>query len=216
MSQVSAAPIFLAPASASSATRNGPAWEIATLFPDQGSISQGEYLWLTDSARRLVEFSDGRIEVLQMPTTSHQLIVQFLNGLFLAFCAGGNVGTVLFSPLRVRLRDGRFREPDLVFMLAEHSSRIGESFWDSADLVVEVVSKDDPERDLVIKRTEYAEAKIPEYWIVDPRNTTVTVLVLEGVEYKPLGDFAKGQVAVSSLLNGFAVDVKSLFAAANL
>ena len=35
--------------------------------------------------------------------------------------------------------------------------------------MVEVVSEDDPGRDLVTKRLEYAQAGIPEYWIVDPR-----------------------------------------------
>jgi hypothetical protein len=33
-----------------------------------------------------------------------------------------------------------------------------------------VVSADKPERDLVEKRGDYAEAGIPEYWIVNPEN----------------------------------------------
>ena len=40
--------------------------------------------------------------------------------------------------------------------------------WTGADLVIEVVSPDDPDLDLVVKRQEYAQAGIPEYWIVDP------------------------------------------------
>ena len=34
----------------------------------------------------------------------------------------------------------------------------------------EVVSPDRPERDLVDKRIDYAEAGIPEYWVVDPHS----------------------------------------------
>jgi len=34
---------------------------------------------------------------------------------------------------------------------------------------VEVVSKDKPERDLIDKRGDYAEARVPEYWIVNPK-----------------------------------------------
>ena len=45
-------------------------------------------------------------------------------------------------------------------------------------LVVEVIGEDDPERDLVTKRLEYAQAGIPEYWIVDPRTDTIDVLRL--------------------------------------
>ena len=33
-------------------------------------------------------------------------------------------------------------------------------------------------RDLVTKREEYAQASIPEYWIVDPALKTITVLQL--------------------------------------
>ena len=48
----------------------------------------------------------------------------------LAFVAVRGAGTVLFAPLKVRLWPGKFREPDLVFLSAEHASRIGESFWE--------------------------------------------------------------------------------------
>src|SRR3954465_7048406 len=61
-----------------------PAWEIARLFPAQGNWSEQDYLSLTHDTNWLVEFSDGSIEVLPMPKTSHQLIVQFLNNLLFA------------------------------------------------------------------------------------------------------------------------------------
>ena len=79
--------------------------------------------------------------------------------------------------------------------------------------MTEVVSPDDPARDLVVKRADYAEAGIPEYWIVDPRNKTVTVLALAGNDYVEHGAFTPGDTATSPLLPGFAVDVTALFAA---
>jgi Uma2 family endonuclease len=54
-------------------------------------------------------------------------------------------------------------------MKAEHRNRRTFDYWEGADLVVEIVNRDDPARDLETKRAEYAEAGIPEYWIVDPR-----------------------------------------------
>ena len=53
--------------------------------------------------------------------------------------------------------------------------------------MAEVVSPDDPPRDPVVKRADYAEAAIPEYWIVDPRVETVTVLKLAGRDYTEHG-----------------------------
>ena len=41
----------------------------------QGGWGDGDHLWLTDHARRLVEFTDGYLEVLPMPSREHQRIV---------------------------------------------------------------------------------------------------------------------------------------------
>ena len=71
--------------------------------------------------------------------------------------------------------------------------------------------RDDPDRDLVEKRFDYAEAGIPEYWIVDPRDETITVLVLEGDAYVEQGAYARGDMATSPLLDGFAADVAAVF-----
>jgi Uma2 family endonuclease len=188
-----------------------PAWEVAKLFPDQGAWSEEEYLAL--NSNRLVEFSHGYVEVLPMPTTSHQIIVAYLYRALLAFVSAGRLGTVLFAPLRVRLWPGKFREPDVLFLRAENAGRMGEEFWEGADLVMEVVSDDDRRRDLETKRAEYARAGIPEYWIVDPQLGRITVLRLDGATYAVHGEFARGARAESSLLPGFGVDVTSALAA---
>jgi hypothetical protein len=51
----------------------GPTWEIAHLFPNQGTWTVDDYLAL--NTNHLVEFSDGLIEILPMPTEQHQLLV---------------------------------------------------------------------------------------------------------------------------------------------
>lgn len=189
-----------------------PTWDVAYLFPRQGDWGEEDYLAL--DGNRLVEFSEGTLEVLPMPTTSHQLLVLHLYGLLLAFSAGRDLGTALVAPLRVRLWPGKFREPDVVFMRKEHAARVGEEYWDRADLVMEVVSggEEDRRRDLVTKRREYARAGIPEYWIVDPREERVTVLRLSRKRYVVHGEFAKGTVATSHLLPGFTAEVSAAFA----
>jgi Uma2 family endonuclease len=73
--------------------------------------------------------------------------------------------------------------------------------------VLEIVSPDNPERDTVEKRADYAEAGIPEYWIVNPLDETITVLRLAGEQYSEHGVFRRGETATSTLLAGFAVAV---------
>src|SRR5258708_4888537 len=125
------------------------------ILPHQGQWSEEEYLVLTDHRSRLIEFTDGFLEVLPMPTDKHQMILKFL---FLAFfnyfeTKGGNV---LFAPLRLRIRPGKFREPDLLLLLSATDPRRQNRFWLGADLALEIVSEDKPERDLVDKQEGYA------------------------------------------------------------
>ena len=145
-----------------------------------------------------------------MPTDKHQTILLFLYDLFRAFL-NSRGGKVLVAPLRLRLQSRLYREPDLLLLCNAKDERRQERYWLGADLVVEVVSPDKPERDLVHKRSEYAEAGIPEYWIVNPETETITVLVLDGNVYVEHGVFSRGAGATSVLLSGFSVDVSSCF-----
>lgn len=191
-----------------------PAWDVALLFPNQGAWSVEEYLAL--DTNHLVEFSHGFIEILPMPTEPHQLITLFLYRALLAFVTARNLGLVLTAPLRVQLWPGKYREPDVVFMLAEHADRRGIQYWEGADLVMEVVSDDGRYRDFVTKRREYAQAGIPEYWIVDPQEEQITVLTLAGDRYTVHGEFERGAKATSVLLEGFAVAVDDVLNAAEV
>jgi Uma2 family endonuclease len=193
--------------------RREPAWEIARLFPNQGEWTEGDYLTLNRWTNRPVELADGQVEVLEMPTRTHQRLVLRVRDEFRSFCEPRNLGEALVAPYPVRLREGRFREPDVVFVLTEHADRLGEDFADGADLVVEVLSEDRT-RDLVTKRTEYAGAGIAEYWIVDARERRVMVLRLSGGAYVVHGEWGPGERVESALLPGFGMDVDRIFSAA--
>lgn len=119
-------------------------------------------------------------------------------------------GTVFYARLRVRVASGRFREPDLVLLLDVNDPRNQNAFWLGADLVVEIVSPDDVERDTVIKRADYAEAGIPEYWIVNLEEETITVLKLDDDVYMTHGVFGRCEAATSVLLTGFTVSVDAV------
>src|SRR3990172_8765100 len=120
-----------------------PAWDVALLFPYQGGWDESDYLALTNRTNQLVELVDGNLEVLAMPKTSHQLIVQFLFRLISGFVADGNLGEVFFAGLRVKIRPKTIREPDIVYISRSNYSGIGEDYITAADLAMEVVSPDD-------------------------------------------------------------------------
>ena len=116
----------------------------------------------------------------------------------------------MFAALRLQIREGKFREPDLMLLLDANDPRRQNAYWLGADMVLEIVSEDDPERDTIVKRADYAEGRIPEYWIVNPIDETVTVLRLAGEEYAEHGVFRRGQEATSALLPDFRVPVSAI------
>jgi Uma2 family endonuclease len=108
---------------------------------------------------------------------------------------------------------GKFREPAVVFMRKEHAGRITEPYWEGADLVMEVVSPGTRRTDCLIKLREYAEAGVPEYWLVDPEDRSVTVYVLSGSSY---AQHTKGELPdtlSSPTLPGFEMEVREVFGA---
>jgi Uma2 family endonuclease len=185
---------------------------VLDLLPPQGDWSEAEYLWLTEMTSQLIEFTDGYIEVLPRPTEKHQT----LSGLFyIAFLRYFELAeaVVVYAPLRLRLRSRKFREPDLLLLLKADDPRRQDRYWLGADLVLEIVSSDEPARDLVEKRRDYAEAGIPEYWIVNPLDQSIIVLRLEGDTYAEHGVFGRGSIATSATLPGFSIDVSGIFGA---
>ena len=123
---------------------------------------------------------------------------------------------MLPAPLPLKLGPGEYREPDLLYLGAEQRAATVGNYPDQASLVMEVVmgEAEDRDRDYVRKRRDYAQAGIPEYWIVDPQEEVIYVLRLEGKEYAEHGRFTTGNTATSALLPGFNVPVAEVWAAA--
>lgn len=192
------------------------AWEVATLYPEQGEWREEEYFELTDHTNRRIEFTDGRLEFLPMPTEIHEAMVQFLFLAIYQFVEPMKLGKVYSNGIRLRTGARKIRLPDVIFLHQDHFHARHNRVWDGADLVIEVVSDDpkDRQRDYEQKLRDYAEAKVGEYWIVDYARRVVVVHRLEGGQYTTQGQFVAGEQATSILLAGFAIDVAALFAVA--
>lgn len=204
----------MATASSSCSQEPDYVWELATLYPAQGDWSEDDYFALTDGTNRRIELTDGQLEFLPMLTEIHESLVQFL---FLAlhdFAERQALGKVYFSGIRLRIRPGKVRLPDVIFLHRDHYHVRHNRVWDGADLVMEVVSDDvkDRQRDFQVKLADYAEANIAEYWIVDPERRVVIVHRLQAGRYVVEGEFNAGDHAASALLPGFKIDVRKLFA----
>jgi Uma2 family endonuclease len=192
-----------------------PPWPVALLFPRQGQWTEADYLEL--DTNRLIELSEGFLEVLPIPTSFHQLIAQLLCRLLEEFVLPRKLGLVFQAPFPVRLWPEKIREPDVLYLRPGRLTARDEPA-DGADLAIEVVSKGKRHRarDLITKRSEYARAGIGEYWIVDPKRRRITQLVLHGKKYREHGEFAPGSRVASVVLPGFEVNVGAVFAVEEL
>ncbi len=194
------------------ATNDDASVAILELFPRQGEWRDGDYFSLPGN--RMVELVNGHVEVLPVPSLLHQFIARLVFLQMHGFVEQARLGIVMSAPTRVRISERHFREPDVLFVSQANSRRRQEQFWETADLVVEIISPDDPDRDFVDKRRDYAAASIAEYWIIDPRKDSIQVLHLRDGEYREVIKYVRTEHAVSRVLKGFRIDVEELFAKA--
>ena len=78
----------------------------------------------------------------------------------------------------------------------------GKHIQGAPDLVVEVLSTTEKERDRVVKREVYAGYGVSEYWAVDPCCKTIEVMVLSGHNYGPGRVLGAGDALKSDVLPG--------------
>ena len=129
------------------------------------------------SETRIAEWVDGEMIEHMPPSIEHQDLTGFLYRLIAAFVSEVGFGKVVIAPSEVKLwPDGPSREPDLFVVREDRLDRFDQWRFNGApDLVVEVVSPGSVREDRVRKFSEYEQAGVLEYWLVDPRPNLHTV-----------------------------------------
>ena len=79
------------------------------------------------------------------------------------------------------------------------------------DIVVEVLSPGNNAKELKNKYEVYEQSGVKEYWVVSPQDETVLIHILEKGVFKISPLKVAGDVITTSVLPGFALDVKDLF-----
>ncbi len=175
-------------------------------------ITLAEYRAMDETDGGVWELVNG--ELYQMPpaTAEHQFLIDFLarmiNNLMeslspapgLAFTNIGLAISELYAPT-----------PDITYVRYENLHLTRGGFMEGVpDLVVEALSSD-RQRDLVLKRGWYAGAGVPEYWIIDPVNDTITILELSGSDYVERAVLGRSDTLTTLAIPGFALPLEQLF-----
>ncbi|MDE2994806.1 MAG: Uma2 family endonuclease [Chloroflexota bacterium] len=202
-----------APPAAPPRTHPRTAASAALAWLDAGAWTEAAYFALPDT-NHIVELSEGRLLVHEMPNLEHQRIVDelgFAINLLIREHAGGRKFS---SPTPVRLWEGKIREPDLVYYAAGREDCYHVQYADPPDLAIEVLSPSTRHIDREEKAAEYADAGVTEYWIVDPEGRSIEVLTGAGSEgYTSHRQFGPGDEVTSTVLPGLVVSVATLIPA---
>jgi Uma2 family endonuclease len=156
----------------------------------QSRMSLEAYLTYNDGTDARYELVDGKLVQMPQGTGKHGDISEFLNDEFKAEIKRNDLPWVskdmkmsIQSPRGSRWETARV--PDVVVLLSAQWELMAdrEAFIPLNEpplrLVVEVVSPATVTVDYRTKHSEYAVLDIPEYWIVDPIESRVTVCTLQ-------------------------------------
>ena len=138
--------------------------------PQRQKMDYQSYLKMAAESQ-IMEWVDGEGISYMLPIYGHQDIVSFLDALLRQFVQYFNLGVVVPAPFEVKLwPDGPSREPDILFISQDNLTNLtSKRFQGGPDLLIEIVSASSVIEDRVRKLTQYEQAGVREYWIIDPR-----------------------------------------------
>ena len=176
-------------------------------------MSLDEFLALDETDGKW-ELDDGVLYIMRSGTPDHQFLIfhfqTHLNHYVDEFDDPPaqfyqEMTTVLSRELQ------RAPEPDIVIILSNRRDIVSHTRVEAPpDIVIEILSTDQ-NRDLVRKRQIYAEAGVREYWPVDPRKDTVTLLELQDGEYAERSVLGPEDTLTTPLLPGLSIPLGEIF-----
>ncbi|MBE7385177.1 MAG: Uma2 family endonuclease [Leptolyngbya sp. SIO1E4] len=164
------------------------------------------------------ELVEGVLVEMTPPVLEHFLIAKFLEQVLDAEIKRTEQDWLCFREAGVRTGLRKSRLTDVCVVTMEQAREFQGSsviFSTPPVLVIEVVSPDSITRDYRYKRTEYAALEVPEYWIVDPLESQVTVLEFNEGLYEETVFVGTQQIA-SSGFPELKLTVEDVLAAGNL
>jgi Uma2 family endonuclease len=168
--------------------------------------------WLERDEGYRCEIIDGELYEKELPTRKHQEIcgnIYLQIGNFL----DDKPQEVYFAPTGVILNEGDETglEPDLFVLCDLEKFADGRVCRGAPDMVVEVLSPSTSSKDKVLKLKKYMMAGVREYWIVDPSDNTVQVVLFEDGKTKDFRSYSEADTVPVHILEGCEIDLKEVF-----
>jgi Uma2 family endonuclease len=136
----------------------------------QQTVSYEDYL-AQASESRIMEWVDGEVITYMPASDRHQDISRFLTTILDTFVTFFKLGFLRYAPFEVKLwPNGPSREPDILFISQEQAEQLQtQRFVGGPALIIEIISPSSVTADRVDKFSEYEQAGVEEYWLIDSR-----------------------------------------------
>jgi Uma2 family endonuclease len=157
------------------------------------------------------ELFNGELVVSPSPAFAHQIISANIYSRLERFVQERGFGRAFYAPIDVMIAPNMVLIPDIIYIARDRLINPGgQTIDDPPDLVVEIISPGTRRRDLHVKRELYARFGVKEYWIVDPKERTVTALTLVIDHYESVPPGRDGSME-SRVLPGFKLTSEDIF-----
>ena len=186
---------------------------------NQLDLSRGGYTYtdyLLWQLKERVELLRGRIfKMIPVPAIIHQRISMRLSGEFYNFFKGKSC-EVFTAPFDVVLpsadgKEDNVVQPDLCVVCDPEKLADGKRCLGAPDLVIEILSKGNSQRDLDDKFHLYEQAEVSEYWIVRPTDKEVNIFVLDQGRYRGLAPVVEGKEITSVKFPTLSIHTNDIF-----
>ncbi len=158
------------------------------------------------------ELLDGELILVASPNRDHQEVVMDLGFMMRTFARENALGRVYIAPFDVLFTDTDVAQPDIMFISREREHILTHANVQGApDLIVEILSPSSSTRDWRDKRELYASHGVREYWIIDPTNRIVSILLLQDGVLEIEQTHTEDDTATSTVLEDFSVSLDSIF-----
>lgn len=180
------------------------------------AYTYADYLQWTFKER--VELIKGKIfKMSPAPNPMHQAVAMEMSGLLWSFLRGKEC-RVYPAPFDVRLpvqsesseQTSTVVQPD-ISVVCDPAKIDAKGCTGAPDIVVEILSPSNNEKELRYKFDIYEQSGVKEYWVVFPAEKTVIVYTLRQRRFEGSRPFTSGDSVSSAVLTGFSMEVGGLF-----
>jgi Uma2 family endonuclease len=174
--------------------------------------------YLKFSYDEMVEIIKGKIfKMSPAPSSTHQrisrkIVTNIDNYLKSRKCEVFSAPFDVILPVKDKdfMQSDRVVQPD-ISVICDPAKIQEKGCFGAPDWIIEILSPHTTKRDIQDKYDLYEESGVKEYWIVEPRNSTVEVFVLAENRYLRIRTYVQDDVVPCQTIDGLTIDLSEVF-----